>query len=125
MRRYQLMLAPFALLAVTALCAAQAPGYYGPYPPGSYPRDPRAYRHFLNSPSPVKSYSSLQPGRAWGYDTPFESGRFYRTPGYYRELVSPRGYERVLVPPEVGGLIERRPVYLPPPYPAYPPYHYR
>src|SRR5690349_20434315 len=70
----------------------------------------RAYRHFLTSPSPYRTFSSYQNGRAWGYDTPFESGRYWQTPGYYHERITPYGRGSSAVPPRVEGYTVRRPL---------------
>ena len=109
-------------LFLAGLCAAPAPAQ-GPY--ADYNRD-RAYRHFLYSQSPHRTFSSLGTGAAWGYETPFESAYFWRTPGYYREEISPYGRGVYEVPPQEGGYVAPRPlfVYPPPYYPAYPPPYY-
>lgn len=84
----------------------------------------RAYRHFLTSPSPYRTYSDLGSGRAWGYDTPLESGRYWQTPGYYHERITPYGRSSYAVPPRVEGYTVRRPLVVvpPPPPPLYPPW---
>ena len=75
----------------------------------------RAYRHFLNSPSSLRTYSSYRAGHVWGYDTPLEAGRFWQTPSYYHERISWSGREVYGVPPAEGGYIVRRPVLVSPP----------
>jgi len=119
------ILALSAAVFAGALLASPAAAQQ-PYPADNL--DP-AYRHFLMSRSRVKSFSSLGTGRSWGYDTPLESARYWQTPGYYREQVSPRGHERFVDPPRVGGYVERRPVVVYPPvvgapYPLPYPYPY-
>jgi hypothetical protein len=118
-------LALLAAVAAGALFTATASAQV-PYPSDNYTRD-RAYRHFLNSPSPVKTFSSLSQRYEWGYDTPLESGRFYYTTPYYHQRISPRGFESYQTPPQSGGVIEYRPppvIYVPapPPYPYGPVY---
>jgi hypothetical protein len=81
----------------------------------------RAYRHYLNSPYSMRTYSSLEPGHSWSYTTPLERGRFWETPSYYHERMSPRGREAYGVPPVQGGYIERRPLIVYPPVYVYPP----
>jgi hypothetical protein len=121
MRSWKVILACLALAAAGLACAGWARAE-DPY--ASYNRE-RAYRHFLNSPSPYRTYSSLQPGHEWGYETPLESGRFWRTPGYYNERITPFGRETNVIPQREGGYVVRRPppVLLVPPVvpPRYPP----
>lgn len=104
-----------------ALALAVLAGAASAQSPADYNRA-RAYRHYLNSPSPFKTYTDLQVGRSWGYDTPWESARYWRTPGYYYEEASPRGRWADGVTPRVGGyVVPNLPLHYPP-YPAYPDY---
>src|SRR4051794_39126647 len=77
--------------------------------PASYNAQ-RAYQQYLNSPSPVRTYSSYQSGQTWGYKTPLQSGRFWLTPGYYHEEISPSGRQSYTVPQQEGGYVVNRPV---------------
>jgi hypothetical protein len=110
-----------ALIALVLLAVPAAA--QDPY--ADYNRN-RAYAHYLNSQSPVKTYSSLQPGRAWGYETPWESTQYRQSPGYYREESTPWGHTVYDRPPVVSRYVEQRfpaPAYYPSydyPVPAYP-----
>jgi hypothetical protein len=111
-----------ALLAFATVGMAGRDGAGAQTPYTEYNRE-RAYHHFLNSPSPYRTFSSLQSGREWGYETPLESGRFWRTPGYYNERITPFGRETNVIPQREGGIVIRRPVVIVPPMvpPRYPP----
>lgn len=117
-----ILLALLASGTAWAFFAETAPAQY---PSGNYTRD-RAYRHFLQSRSPYKAYSSLSQRYDWDYETPLESGHFYHVTPYRHESMSYRGHELYETPAYVGGNVERRPPppvvvapYPPPPLPYY------
>jgi hypothetical protein len=96
---FTLALAAFALVALASgPTAAQDP--YADY------NRMRAYRHFLISPSPVRTYSGPIPGSSYNHVTPYGSAHFWRPPGYLHQRISPRGFESyALVPPTRGYIV--------------------
>ncbi len=113
----------FVVVAAATLTLGLQAGRAAAQDPYAENNRQRAYRHFLTSPSPYRTFSSMQNGRVWGYDTPLESGRYWRTPGYYREEITPYGRSRYALPPRIEGYTVRRPlVIVPPPPPLYPPW---
>jgi hypothetical protein len=103
-----------ALLAVTFAWGLWADAASAQSPTGNFTRD-RAYRHFLRSQSPHRTFSSLPQRYEWGWDTPLESARFYHVTPFHREVISHRGHERFVGPSYSGWSIERRaPVVVPP-----------
>jgi hypothetical protein len=114
----------FLRIAAVALALGLQAGRGAAQDPYAEYNRQRAYRHFLTSPSPYRTFSSMQNGQVWGYDTPLESARYWRTPGYYHERITPFGRSSYAVPPRIVGYTVRRPlviVPLPPP-PLYPPW---
>lgn len=94
------------LLTLTACCAlavhagpapAQAPPGYGASP---------AYRHFLNSPYGVRTYSRLTPGGASTYGGPFGVGTNYVEPGRTNQRITPAGLESEEYVPGYGSSFE-------------------
>jgi hypothetical protein len=57
------------------------------------PNAVRAYRHFLNSPYSLRTYSGTAPGYVLEGYGPDGYERFYREPGYLHQRISPRGFE--------------------------------
>lgn len=108
---YRIVL-PFALAA--ALAGAFVAGEAKADPYAEYNRH-RAYRLFLTSPSPYRTYSSATPGYVRDYSTPFAYGREWQTPSYLQERITPYGYERRVAPPRRGGWVAPRPVVVIPP----------
>jgi hypothetical protein len=91
---FTLALAAFAGV-VPAAGSATAQGPYADY------NRMRAYRHFLTSPYPVRTYSGPIPGYP---------------PGYLHQRISPRGFESyALLPPSFGYALTPGPL---PPAPA-------
>jgi hypothetical protein len=116
--RYHLFTLSLAVFAPVALASGSAAAQ-DPY--AEYNRM-RAYRHFLTSPSPVRTYSGQIPGSSYDYVTPYGSAHFLQPPGYLHQRISPRGFESyALVPPIRGYVVTPVPfaspalVYPPPP----------
>lgn len=74
-----------SLFPVIAMAQPPPPvtrGYYSP-----------AYRHFLRSQSPVKTYSSYRSGERTETVTPFSYESRYVDPSYEHQRVDPFGFE--------------------------------
>ena len=129
---------------VTVLAADWPPAASAPPPPPppvyapvyNYNYD-RAYRHFLSSPSGLKTFSSLGQGYRVDAFAPFRHEGFYREPGYEHQRIGPSGWERYYWVPGYGGSVQapffeggyRVPGYgvyswSPPPYPRYAPSYF-
>jgi hypothetical protein len=63
----------------------------------------RAYRHFLGSPSGLKTFSSLGQGYRIDTFTPFGHQGFYEEPGYEHQRIGPSGWKRYYRVPGYGG----------------------
>jgi hypothetical protein len=80
---YRIVLTLSLALALAGSAAGQ------PWP--SYSQQ-RAYRHFLRSPYPTRTFSTSTPGYAARRYTPWGYEEVYRAPGYFRQEIGPRGF---------------------------------
>lgn len=93
-------LALLGLGLVVGTATAQPPGAT-PY--ASYNFE-RAYRHFLTSPYPYRTFSSLRPGFSAATGVyPFGEETIYQEPSVLRQRITPRGFESYEYVPGYGG----------------------
>lgn len=98
-----------SLITGVAAGAVPSPPGYPPPPPPSYPAPvynynyDRAYRQFLNSPSGLKTFSSLGQGSGADTFTPFSHQSFYRSPSYEHQRIDESGWDRYNWVPGYGG----------------------
>ena len=91
------------LLSLTLAAQVGVPPPPSPTPtPHTYNYD-RAYRYFLNSPSGLKTFSSLGEGSRVDSYTPFSYQNFYRGPGYEHQRIGLSGWESYYRMPGYGG----------------------
>ncbi|HXG11311.1 MAG TPA: hypothetical protein VNK04_16265 [Gemmataceae bacterium] len=88
-------------LGAVGLPAAAQPPWDGPPWVGNY--DPRAYRQFLTSPSPYRTYLRLTPSYSATAYSPFGYQTYYSGPGYLEQRITPWGFENYSVVPGYGG----------------------